>query len=175
MTSLEKILLQILICAGLLLATGLLAYRAGATAARESAELEQRRKDTLAHAELINEKLRADEAEHYASTQIARAEQAYEETRNVKKKNDQLAADLRAGRERLYIQVAACTARADGLSAAAARTGGGDAAGTAELPPALAGDLVSLADECSDLANRLTLAQQVIRAWQAMYPEPGHE
>lgn len=175
MTALEKRLLQILICVALVLAATLLAYRAGASAARESAELEQRRKDAIAHAEIVNQKLRADEAEHFASAQIARAEQAYEETRNVQKKNDQLAADLRAGRERLYIQVANCNARIDGLPAAAARAGSGDAAGTAELPPALAGDLVALADECSDLANRLTLAQQVIRAWQAMYPEPGHE
>lgn len=175
MTAFEKILLQILICAGLMLVAGSIGYQAGASSAHESAELEQRRKDAIAHAEIVNQQLRADEAEHFASAQIARAEQAYEESRNVQKKNDQLAADLRAGRERLRIQVAACNAPADGLPAAAARAGSGDAAGTAELPPALAGDLVALADECSDLANRLTLAQQVIRAWQGMYSDQGNE
>lgn len=106
---------------------------------------------------------RARSIEHSASAELhTTATTLQETTREDQLDRTRFSGALRLGTARLSIPVLRSTCSDLGAATAAAARPGDDAAARADLPPALAADLVELAGEADDTARQLSACQATV-------------
>ena len=119
----------------------------------------------------LTTKARADEAKA-AIAQAAISEDYEGKLKNVQDDKDKFVSDVRAGRIVLRIPQPAAAKRAGGgaSSQAAASPGQCDGEARGELPPEIAADLLTLANDADDVARQLGDCQAVILQDRAGMP-----
>lgn len=127
--------------------------------AKDNAEL----KAANATIQLLNDEARAQEHKHAADMAAIGAQHA-KERNDSEARHRRDVADARDGALKLRV-AGACKADPGGAGAASTAAPGRDDSTTAELPGAVAADLLDLANDADDTVQQLTACQAVVKTF----------
>lgn len=133
-----------------------------ADARREMADSQRQQRESAAQLSAV-QRVRSIERNAAASLHTT-ATTLQEKTREDLTDRSRLAGALRLGTARLSIPILRTTCASIGTTTAPARSSD-DAAPRADLPPALAADLIELAGDADDTARQLSACQSTVTAY----------